>query len=60
MTTDRRDFDFVVNHPGIQNSIILPVDILGLQRGANYVIARQGFRPEGEIPRRLSSNSRVY
>ena len=24
------------------------------------LIGPQGFRPEGEIPRRLSSNSRVY
>ena len=61
MNSDRRDFDFVANNPGIQSSIIPPVDILGLQRGANYpLLPRQGFRPEGEIPRSLSSNSRVY
>ena len=61
MNNDRRDFDFVGNNPGIQSSIILPVDILGLQRGANYpLLPRQGFRPEDEIPRSLSSNSRVY
>ena len=50
MTSDRRDFDFVGNHPGIQNFIILPVDILGLQHGANYIIAPTGISSRRRNP----------